>query len=76
MTLPSRPNSGPSGGDPDAERVLEQALRAMAGGAKQSRPESVGATGREPLTRVQVLLIATIAGLLIGITTGLVSLLV
>ena len=77
MTLPGRPPPGsPGGGDPEAELVLEQALRAMAGGGKQPRPEGIGATGREPLTRLQILLIATIAGLLIGITAGLVSLVV
>ncbi|SDO47042.1 hypothetical protein SAMN04515671_1039 [Nakamurella panacisegetis] len=77
MTLPGRPPSSGPGGDPDAERVLAQALRAMAGGGKQVRPENgPPASGREPLTRLQVLLIATIVGLLVGITAGLISLLV
>lgn len=81
MTLPGRPPRGPLGedrgqtGDPEAERVLSQALRAMAGGGKQTRPvaDAPGPT-RDPLTRLQILLIATIAGLLIGLTVGLISL--
>ncbi|MET3804588.1 hypothetical protein ABIB25_001583 [Nakamurella sp. UYEF19] len=65
----------PSGQGPDPERVLTQALRAMAGGGKESREPS-GAVGRRPsLTVVQILLIAAIVGLLAGTTVGLISLL-
>lgn len=71
MTRPGRP-AGPVPGDPDAERVLAQALHAMAGGAKQSRPDDEA--GGLVLNRLQILLIAVIAGLLIGISVGLISL--
>jgi hypothetical protein len=71
VTLPGRsPERG--AGDSDAERVLAQALRAMAGGSKQSRSDDP--VGGLRLNRLQILLIAVIAGLLIGITVGLVSL--
>lgn len=66
------------------ERVLSQALRAMAGGrpdsamhpgAGVSRPPS--ARGADPavrLTTVQVLLIAAIIGVVVGMGAGLVML--
>ncbi len=80
MTQPHRPPApGPGGstrpapgGEPDAERVLAQALRAMAGGGRQTRPDDDA--GRLRLTRLQILLIAVIAGLVIGISVGLISL--
>ena len=68
---------GPPRQDPDAERVLTQALRAMAGGGKQ-RPGLAAETppARTSLSVLQVMLIAVIVGLLVGITVGLVTLLV
>ncbi len=67
---------------PDPERVLSQALRAMAGGGRQGRndaqPSAVARqhTGPKPgLSLLQIVLIATIFGLLVGITIGLVTLL-
>ncbi len=65
-------------GQPDsrAEQVLSQALRLMAGGAsaERGRGESVGGAPRR-LTTGQLLLLAAIVGLLVGITVGLLSLL-
>jgi hypothetical protein len=75
LTLPGRPPPEPARGDPDAERVLSQALRAMAGGGKQARQAPDVGPSRVSLTTLQILLIATIAGLLIGMTVGLISLL-
>ncbi len=88
MTLPGRPGDPrPAQGSgepaPDPERVLSQALRAMAGGGKQGRteaqqrpPAGEQLAGRGPgLSVLQILLIAAIFGLLVGITIGLVTLL-
>jgi hypothetical protein len=75
VTLPGQP-PGPRPGDPGAERILAQALRAMAGDGRQPRaPDEAQTGGHLRLTRLQILLIAVIAGLLIGITIGLLSLL-
>lgn len=64
-----------SGSGPDPERVLAQALRAMAGGAKQTAEPSRSGPARSSLTVLQILLIAAIAGLLVGTTIGLITLL-
>lgn len=59
--------------------MLAQALRAMAGGQKPGRPDQQTAAVLVPRTRLsvlQIVLIATIFGLLIGITVGLITLLV
>ena len=71
--------------DSRAEQVLSQALRAMVGGDKPSdKPgATTGVTGdartspssRRRLTTGQLLLLAAIAGLLVGIAAGLLSLL-
>lgn len=63
--------SNPRGGDP--ETVIRQALRAQAGGpARGPARRGSPAKGRPPsrLTTAQVLLIAAIIGLLIGMAAG------
>ncbi len=81
MSLPGRPGDPrpvPGHGRPaqDPERVLSQALRAMAGGGKQGGTDNKQVSVAEPrLSVLQILLIATIVGLLVGITAGLISLL-
>lgn len=75
MTTGPQPDR--SGADP--EKVLSQALRAMAGG----RPTAPGtATGSTPqparsraLTPAQILLIAAIVGAIIGMGAGLLTIL-
>lgn len=66
-------------GDPDqhAEEVLAQALRALAGGGRQSRatPPESGRPAPVPFTRLQVVLLAVLLGLLVGMTVGVISLL-
>ena len=75
MTLPVAPSG------PDPEKVLAQALHAMAGGDKPARPPTSGlpgAPGSRPADRLsilQILLLAVLLGLCVGITAGLVSLL-
>lgn len=75
MTLPVAPSG------PDPEKVLAQALHAMAGGDKpvlRPGPGLSGAAGSTPATRrlsiLQILLIAVLLGLCVGIPVGLVSL--
>ena len=71
-------SDGPGGSDgSDPERVLAQALRALAGGGKQGRTDAQSVTGpvRTPFTVVQIMLIATILGVLVGMTVGLITLL-
>jgi len=72
VTAGGRPDES---ADPDAERVLAQALRAMAGG--RDGPTRSGST-RAPSTwsTTQVVLLAVIIGLLVGMGAGIVSLLV
>ena len=73
--VPTPPHPAPA----DPEAVLSQALRAMAGGAKPGRPDRQPATTPVPRARLsvlQIILIAVILGLLVGITAGLVTLLV
>jgi len=75
VTLPVAPSG------PDPEKVLAQALHAMAGGDKPTPPPTSGlpgAPGSSPTRRLsilQILLIAVLLGLCVGITAGLVSLL-
>ena len=90
MTLPGSPDhpghppvSGaptpPHGPQADPEAVLAQALRAMAGGGKSVRADQQATPAllsRNRLSVLQIVLIATILGLLIGITAGLITLLV
>jgi hypothetical protein len=84
---PEDPGHLPGSGPPtpehatrsDPEAVLAQALRAMAGGGKPGRTGEQAAPALLPRTRLsvlQIVLIATILGLLIGITGGLITLLV
>ncbi len=74
--------------DSHAEQVLSQALRLMAGGdagrsgtpgtasgAVPGSPSASSAESRRRLTTGQLLLLAAIVGLLIGIAAGFVSLL-
>jgi hypothetical protein len=76
--------SGPPGrsgrpDDPDhrAEEVLEQALRALAGGGRPNRPPPVERQRPAPVpfTALQVVLLAVLLGLLVGMTAGVISLL-
>jgi hypothetical protein len=60
--------------DPDAERVLSQALRAMAGG-RDGPAERGAASARSRWSTAQVLLLAVIIGLLVGMGLGILSLL-
>lgn len=64
-------------GTPDqhAEEVLEQALRALAGGSRQTRPSEGGRPARIPFTALQVVLLAVLLGLLAGMTVGVLGLL-
>lgn len=62
----------------DAELVLSQALRAMAGEGKRVKsvqPAADGEFSKPRMTALQVLLIAVIIGLLIGMGAGIVTLL-
>lgn len=79
-----RPDTGRTargGGSEDshAEQVLAQALRLMAGGDSGrpgAAPVSPSTGSRRGLTTGQLLLLAAIVGLLVGIGAGFVSLLV
>lgn len=66
-------------GDPDqhAEEVLSQALRALAGGGKQVRPpqSTPGRPTTVPFTGLQIVLLAILLGLLVGMTAGVIGLL-
>ena len=67
------PDSGAT--DSRAEQVLSQALRAMAGGGKApGQPSDPGTSRARRLTTGQLILLAAIVGLLIGIGAGFVSL--
>ncbi len=72
---PGRTGSGSPGSADDsrAEQVLSQALRAIAGG----QPADNATAGRtvSRLSTGQLVLLAAIAGLLVGIGAGLLSLL-
>ena len=75
-----RKSDGSASEDSHAEQVLSQALRLMAGGdsgrsGTQGAPGSSSAESRRRLTTGQLLLLAAIVGLLIGIVAGFVSLL-
>ena len=60
-----------------AEEVLEQALRALAGGSRPTRQQSEepGRPAPIPFTPLQIVLLAILLGLLIGMTAGVISLL-
>ena len=74
----SAPAPSPAGSVPDAraEQVLSQALRLMAGGRPGAEQGSGTAPSpRQRLTTGQLLLLAAVVGLVIGIVAGLLSLL-
>ncbi len=58
----------------DAERVLSQALRAMVGG-RETRPAGRAVEPDTRLTTLQVLLVAVIIGLFVGMAAGITTLL-
>ena len=75
----SVPHTPPHATRSDPEAVLAQALRAMAGGGKSGGADQHATPALLPRSRLsvlQIVLIATILGLLIGITAGLITLLV
>ena len=77
MTDPPRtpPAAGDGPDDSRAEQVLSQALRVMAGGGKVPPPSpNAGSVSRRRLSTSQLILLAAIVGLLIGIAAGFVSL--
>jgi hypothetical protein len=70
-----RPGANPNGAeDSRAEQVLSQALNVMAGG-KAGTPGTGGSSDRRRLTTVQLVLLAALIGLLVGIGAGFLSLL-
>lgn len=69
---PQRPPGG-AADDSRAEKVLSQALKAMAGG--QAAPSATGGRANLHLSTTQLVLVAAIVGLLVGIGAGLLSLL-
>jgi len=78
VTGPGRQSEPPPDrSDRHAEEVLEQALRALAGGGRSSRPQppESGRPAPIPFTRLQVVLLAVLLGLLVGMTAGVISLL-
>ena len=71
---PPHPGQPPgSADDSRAEQVLSQALKAMAGG--QASPRGTGGRASLRLSTAQLVLLAAIVGLLVGIGVGLLSLL-
>ena len=75
--MTERPAGTPPGGGEDsrAEQVLSQALRVMAGGGKApAASATAGQVTRRRLSTGQLILLAAIVGLLIGIGAGFVSL--
>lgn len=67
------PQPPPGADDSRAEQVLSQALKAMAGG--QAAPSATGGRADLRLSTTQLVLVAAIVGLLVGIGAGLLSLL-
>lgn len=70
---PSQGQPPGSADDSRAEQVLSQALKAMAGG--QASPSTTGGRASLRLSAAQLVLLAAIVGLLVGIGAGLLSLL-
>jgi hypothetical protein len=72
---PSGNRPGPDN-EPDsrAEQVLSQALRVMAGGGRAAAPNAEGTQTSRRLSTTQLILLAAIVGLMIGIAAGFVSL--
>ena len=75
MTERPHPKAPGTGGDDSrAEQVLAQALRVMAGGDKgPASPPAPRSSTRRRLTTGQLILLAAIVGLLIGIGAGFLS---
>ena len=70
-----QPPSDSGAADSRAEQVLSQALRAMAGGGRAPvQPPGSGSSRVRRLTTSQLILLAAIIGLLIGIGAGFISL--
>ena len=74
--MTQQPGGTPGGADDSrAEQVLSQALRVMAGGGNvPPASTTAGQVTRRRLTTGQLILLAAIVGLLIGIGAGFVSL--
>ena len=75
MSSPDRRPERPGSADQHAEEVLEQALRALAGGGRSTRPPDAGRRATAPFTALQVMLLAVLLGLLVGMTAGVLTLL-
>lgn len=83
MTDPNRPPDRPASGggagggaeESRAEQVLAQTLNVMAGGKSGSPGVTTGAQSHRRLTTGQLILLAAIIGLMIGIGLGFLSLL-
>jgi hypothetical protein len=75
VSSPGRRPDRSGNADQHAEEVLEQALRALAGGSRQTRPPASGRPAPVPFTALQVVLLAVLIGLLLGMTAGVLSLL-
>ena len=71
---PGQPGERESRADP--ELVLAQALRALAGGKRDAPAAPDPAPQRRRVTAGQLLLIAALAGLVVGILAGIISLIV
>lgn len=79
MTGPGtvEPNRTGYGGGHDPEAVLSQALRAKAGGRRTEVPTGKSGSSRlHRLTVAQILLIAAIVGVVLGMAAGIVTLLI
>jgi len=76
VTDPADPGPPGRGGAQDsrAEQVLSQALRVMAGGGKSPTAETDGIRSTRRFSTSQLILLAAIVGLLIGIGAGFFSL--
>jgi hypothetical protein len=76
--MTERPPTAPRGEGADdsrAEQVLSQALRVMAGGGKALPAQATpGQVAQRRLSTSQLILLAVIVGLLLGIVAGFVSL--
>ncbi len=71
------PNRAGYGGGHDPEAVLSQALRAKAGGRRtELRTGRSGSSRLHQLTVAQILLIAAIVGVVLGMAAGIVTLLI
>jgi hypothetical protein len=74
-SAPRRPAAGAGAEESRAEQLLAQTLNVMAGGKSGAQSAATGAESRRRLTTGQLILLAAIIGLLIGIGLGFLSLL-